>query len=96
MIKQYLNNNKMSSNFNIFVKLANSKTLSLEINKSMTIQEVKKKIMSLVSQQSNQFDDVFISVGTKMIGENNESLTVQDMNISRDSTIFVLPRLRGG
>ena len=86
----------MSSNFNIFVKLANSKTLSLEINKSMTIQEVKKKIMSLVSQQSNQFDDVFISVGTKMIGENNESLTVQDMNISRDSTIFVLPRLRGG
>ncbi len=86
----------MSSNFKIFAKLANSKTITLEINNSMTILEVKKKIMNLVSQQSNQFDDVFISVGTKMIGENNESLTVQDMNISRDSTIFVLPRLRGG
>jgi len=62
----------------------------------MTILEVKKKIMNLISQQSNQFDDVFISVGTKMIGENNESLTVQEMNILKDSNIFVLPRLKGG
>ncbi len=86
----------MSSKFNIFVKLANSKTITLEINNSMTILEVKKKIMNLISQQSNQFDDVFISVGTKMIGENNESLTVQEMNILKDSNIFVLPRLKGG
>lgn len=86
----------MSKNFKIFVKLANSKTITTETNADMLITDLKKNIMVLISNYGNQFDDVFLSTGVKIIDENKKDLTVSDLGISKDSTVFALPRLRGG
>ena len=86
----------MSKEFNVFIKLANSKTLTLDINYEMSVKDLINKIKEKLSQQSNQFDDVFISVGAKIISEDHHNLKITDFKIHKDSTIFIIPRLRGG
>lgn len=86
----------MSKNFNIFIKLANSKTITMETNEDMLVSDMKKNVMILISKEGNQFDDVFLSAGTKIISENSKDMKVNELGITKDSTIFALPRLRGG
>jgi NAD(P)H-nitrite reductase large subunit len=42
----------------------------------------------------NISDSLYLTAGSKVI--TNESLTVEDYNIQKESTIFVIPRLVGG
>ena len=78
------------------MKLANSKTISMEVNKDMVVSVMMKNMMTKISITGNQWDGLYISVGTKIISEESADMKVSDLNIRKDSTIFVLPRLRGG
>ena len=86
----------MSKDFNVFIKSENGNLFKLDINYEMSVKDLKNKIKQKLNQNYNQFDDVFISIGTKMINDQKLNLKVTDLDIYKDSTIFTYPRLKGG
>ena len=85
----------MSKDFNVFIKSENGNLFKLDINYEMSVKDLKNKIKQKLNQNYNQFDDVFISIGTKMINDQKLNLKVTDFEIFKDSTIFTYPRLKG-
>jgi hypothetical protein len=81
--------------YQVFVKLANSKNIIIQVNSTDTVMKIRKLILDKISE-CNQFEDVFLCSGSKTLDATSETLTMQDYSIHKDSTIFVIPRLRGG
>jgi len=75
----------------IFVKaLEGRRTFALDVSPSDTIYDLRNQL----SSREALAEDARIAYGGKGLDE--DSLTLSDIGIQRDSTLHLLPRLRGG
>ena len=73
----------------IFIKSILGKTHTVSINENETIEEIKNKI----NQDYRGFDYINISYYGKFL---DDSRTVKEYNIEKESTLFLTVKLVGG
>jgi hypothetical protein len=77
--------------FDVFVKLVSSDTITIQVYNDMSIRDFRKKIKDKIG---SQFETVYLTTrGKPVIGDD---LKIHDFGIQSESTIFALPRLKGG
>jgi ubiquitin-large subunit ribosomal protein L40e len=70
--------------FQIFVKTINGKTITIDIEKNLTVLEFKKKILD---KEGLPIRLQFLSFSSKTLGI--DSKTLEDYNINKESTIHL-------
>lgn len=83
--------NSSTLNFNVFVKTVQGKTITLPVSSGMKVSAIKAAVSE---RECVPLDVLWLSYAGKPL--NTDTATIEDINLQRDSTIFMLMRLKGG